>query len=187
MNDQDNKKAAGDITEEAAIMFHNGRYDVALAMFEKALALDPKNVRALGGKSLTLTQLGRAEEALAMAQEAVACDARYAPSYTALAYAYHRLGREAEAESAFRKAIELNPDGLDAGKVLYNFACYWAERGEEEKCQYYLKKAFALVAQHTLDHAPNDPDLARFAQKPWFKELLAEAKLARRRSKTDKN
>jgi len=184
VKEQEKKQAAEQITAEAAIVFHNGRYAAALAMFDKALALDAGNVRARGGRSLALTQLGRAVEALEAAQEAVRGDPSYAPSYTALAYAYHRLGRNDEAEKAFEAAIRLNPTGADAGRVLYNYACYWAERRDEEKCRSYLARALEFVEDHTLDHAPNDPDLARYVATEWFREMLAAAKKARLRAKS---
>jgi len=170
------ERAAAEITAEASKIFQLGRFDEALTMYERAIALDPRNARAHGGRSLSLTQLGRHEEGLAAAAAAVDAAPAYSPSYTVLAFCHHRLGREAEALAAFEKALALGPE---EPRVLYNVACYWAEMGDEAKCRGFLARAFDVVEPHTLDLAPRDPDLARFAGQEWFRELLAAAKRKR--------
>ncbi len=172
--------AAAVLAAEGAIIFHNGFYAEALTIFEKAISLEPDNARAHTGRSLTLAQLGDPGEGLRAAEDAVRADPRHAPAYTALAFCHHRLGREEEARAAFEQALALEPD---EPRVLYNYACYWAELANEEKCRAYLARAFPVVADHTLDHARNDPDLARYVDTTWFRELLADAKRRRRRAR----
>ncbi len=180
-DDEKKRRADADaITAAAAIIFHNGRYAEALEMFDRAVAMDFYNARAQGGRCLALTQLGRPDEALHAAEIAIGCDPSYAPSYTALAYCYHRLGKPEEAQKAFERALALDPD---EPRVLYNVACFWAERRDEGKCRTYLERAFRVVENHTLDHAANDPDLARYAEKEWFRELVTAAKLRRARAR----
>lgn len=174
---RDPREESAALAADAAIHFHNGRYSQALEMFDRAIALDDTNVRAFGGRSLVMVQLGQPAAAIHNAELALGLDPSYAPNYTVLAYCYHRLGREKEAQETFEKALALQPN---EPRVLYNYACYWAELRDEEKCRTYLERAFHHVAYHTLEHAPNDPDLAIYAKSEWFRELLAKAKQARR-------
>jgi Flp pilus assembly protein TadD len=177
----DIRSQAESLAAEAAVLFHNGRYEAALRLFEAAIRIDDGNARAHTGKSLVLAQLGRPGEGLRAAEDAVGRGGgKSATAYTALAFCYHRLGREDEAQASFERALVFQPD---ESRVLYNYACYWAELGDEDKCREYLARAFPAVEDHTLDHAPHDPDLARYVNKDWFRELLAAAKVARRNSR----
>jgi len=174
----DTRAQAKRFAEEAARLFQYNKFSEALASAEKALALDPNLGRAHLGKSLSLAQLGFPEEGLRAAEEGIRRDPAYALVYTAAAICLHRLGRDEEARAHFAKALELRPDHP---QVLYNYACYWAEKGNEDECRKYLTMSFAnLKTEEFLEEARNDPDLARYVETNWFREIYAAAKKRRR-------
>jgi len=168
--------AAARTIDEAATAFHAGRYDVALEIFDLVLNTNPHPVRAYAGRSLSLAQLGRAQEGLAAADEAIRLNSSYARAYSARAFCLHRLRRHDEALQAFDRAIQLAPDDHT---ILYNAACAWAERGDEAKCREYLEAALAQDDGSLVDRVAFDPDVARYADKEWFREALAKFKKRR--------
>ena len=52
------------LIEEGLNLFELGKYEESLLYFDKSLALEPGNLRALGSKGATLGRLGRYEEAI---------------------------------------------------------------------------------------------------------------------------
>jgi protein O-GlcNAc transferase len=168
---------AATMLEEALAQFLAGRYAEALEAFEKALRVNHRHVRAHAGRSFSLAQLGRADEGLAAAEEAVRLNPHYARGHSAKAVCLHRLRRRGEAQTAYERAIELAPD--DAA-ILYNFACFWAEVGDENRCRHHLTRALRWDDGQVAAHAPNDPDMARYRNADWFREAIAGAKKLRR-------
>ena len=65
--------------------------------------------RSPTARALELLRTGHAKEAVEVLQAQLARDPRSAQVSTDLGYALARLGRDAEAETAFQKAIELDP------------------------------------------------------------------------------
>lgn len=173
----DDLHAAAKTLEEGITHFLAGRYDAALAAFERTLAINDRHVRAHAGRSFSLAQLGRPDEGLAAAEEAVRLNAAYVRGYSAFAICLHRLHRRAEAQTAYERAVELAPDDPAA---LYNFACFWAEVGNEEKCREYLTRALTHDDGQVVGHVAKDPDMARYRNADWLRELIAAAKKARR-------
>ena len=100
---------------------HN-RYDfdweAADSSFRRALELEPGNAMALrraGAQSLTL---GRIKESIDLANKAIERDPLRPGSYVNLGLNLLADNRDAEAEAAFRKALELEPDGVAFHQLL---------------------------------------------------------------------
>jgi TolB-like protein len=100
---------------------HN-RYDfdweAADSSFRRALELEPGNAMALrraGAQSLTL---GRIKESIDLANKAIERDPLRPGSYVNLGLNLLADNRDAEAEAAFRKALELEPDGVALHQLL---------------------------------------------------------------------
>ncbi len=174
------KDAAGERRREAAALtqrgielYFRGHYEKALVLIEQALALEATFVRAYTAKAHCLAELGKAAEGLAAAAQALALAPTSAIGYSARAVCKHRLRDDAGAEADYRKSLELAPDDF---RVYYNFACYWAEHGDEEQCRTYLRHALELGPASFADIAGDDPDLARYNRTEWFRELVAEIK-----------
>lgn len=146
-----------------------GRYPQALESFVKALEIDPREPRALMGRSLALTRLGRYDEALAAADAIfdVEMDSPY--GYNARAVCYQAMGQLEEARTAFEKSVEFGPN--NAGNH-YNFACFWASAGEPARCREYLARALELEPRLNVI-AATDIDLKPYRTEDWFLELVS--------------
>lgn len=147
----------------------SGRYRNALRAFEDAIDLDPRDVRALLGRSLALTRLGNYDEALHAADGIFELEADSAHGYNARAVCYHAMGMETEAEEAFRKAIMFGPD---VPGNYYNFACYWASLGNAGQCREFLRRAIELDPRLNV-LAATDVDFSRYRMEDWFLEIIA--------------
>lgn len=167
------RRRAAALTQYGIDLFFKCCYAEALECLEEALALDPSAVRSYCGKALCLAQMGDARGAFEVAQRAVELDPHSPIAYTTRALCYHRVGMQDEAIADYTRAIELDPTNYI---VYYNFGCYWAERGQEEKCREYLELAFEMAPGHFADSARLDPDLARYSRREWFLHLIAELK-----------
>jgi tetratricopeptide (TPR) repeat protein len=88
-----------------------GRYDDALADFNRVTETDPNRFQAIDSRGETYLLLGRYDEALADFNRAIEIDPREAWLITGRGRAYRLLGRYDEALADFNRAIELDPNG----------------------------------------------------------------------------
>ena len=166
-------REAAALTQQAVDRFFRGDYEVALNLVEDSLSLNPRYGRTYCAKALCLLQLGQARDALQCTRFALELNDGDAVAYTTRAMCSHRLGDRDGAEADFERAIELGPDDY---RVFYNAACYWAERGDEEKCRELFTTSMALSPAAFASVAAVDPDLARYSRREWFRDVLAEVR-----------
>ncbi|CDG85784.1 tetratricopeptide repeat family protein [Janthinobacterium agaricidamnosum NBRC 102515 = DSM 9628] len=115
---------------QAWVRESQGSYDEALAITEKALALDPLNLFALFGKVDLLTRMRRydaAEQSIAQAMRAYPKERQFSDSLGKLRYLQNNY---AAAEQAFRRSIALEPDAVYAYANL-NQALLRQDRSDE--------------------------------------------------------
>jgi TolB-like protein/tetratricopeptide (TPR) repeat protein len=86
-------------------------WEAADASFRTALDLEPGNAQALRDASVQARTVGRSNEAIDLANKAIERDPLRPNSYNNLGRALQAVNRDTEAEAAFRKALELDPDG----------------------------------------------------------------------------
>ncbi len=86
-----------------------GRFEDALAAYDRALALDPDDFCAHSNRGAALLALGRFEDALAAFDRALALDPDNAAIHTNRGAALHALGRFEDALAAFDRALALDP------------------------------------------------------------------------------
>jgi adenylate cyclase len=86
-----------------------------LGQADRALALDPNNVRAYAAKSFYLYISHRPAESLGAANAGLAIDPNYASLYAARRGAELSLGRYAEAKADMEQAMRLSPRDPDIG------------------------------------------------------------------------
>lgn len=120
-----------------------GRYDEAMAQYERLLAVDPRHALAHSNLSSVFRLLGRNEEAVAAATRAVAIDPTYADAYNNVGTALHALDRDEEALNWFAKAVHLKPDD---SKAPSNIGVVLRELGRLDEA--------LLAFDHALDLAP---------------------------------
>lgn len=82
----------------------------AIAGFNKALELDPKNLTAYGNRGVAKANLGRSDEAIADYDRVLELDPNYAKAYMNRGVARARLGQHQEAIADLDKAIDLDPN-----------------------------------------------------------------------------
>jgi len=123
----------------------------ALPLFEKALALDPKEQDVPSIYSyigLCLKDLGQYREAIAAVQKAEALDRERTDVYNLMGYCYYRLREHEEAIACFKRVLELNP----ASAIDYaNIGSNYRDMGEREKAARYYR--LALELDPTIDFA----------------------------------
>jgi tetratricopeptide (TPR) repeat protein len=107
-------KARGGLAASRAAIsaFHGGRLDIAVALYDEALAADPDNAYLQNLRAYSLFRLGRIREALDGERLSVAADPNYAWGYFDLARflcaaSPHSLN---EAKQAAAKAIALREE-----------------------------------------------------------------------------
>ncbi|MCX8159841.1 MAG: sulfatase-like hydrolase/transferase [Candidatus Saccharicenans sp.] len=121
-----------------------GRYDEALELMEKALAIDPDFPAALSNRGFALLMKARLEKsrltldrAVDSFKEAISKNRAYAPAYNGLGAAYRTAGDSEAAISCWLQALQLDP-GLD--QVLYNLGYAYLEKGDKDRAREYLQR-----------------------------------------------
>ena len=94
-------------------MAYDWDWAAADASFRRALDLEPGSAAALAYASNQAAAFGRRSEAIDLGNKAIARDPLRPHAYFILGYVLLAANRDAEGEVAFRKALELDPDGPD--------------------------------------------------------------------------
>jgi len=81
----------------------------ALVAFEKAIKLNPKDVRSWNGKGLALLELGKIENAIKVFEKAIKLNPKDWYPWRGKGFGLLELNKTKEAIKAFDKAIKLNP------------------------------------------------------------------------------
>ena len=97
---------------------HDWDWAAADASFRRALELEPGSAQALRQVSAQAMTLGRWSEAIDLANKAIGRDPLRPNSYSNLGNALLAANRDTEAEAAFRKALELDPDGASRHRTI---------------------------------------------------------------------
>jgi len=95
-----------------------GEEAAAVAAFEKAVTLRPRDARLRNSYANVLYQMNRYDAAREQAGEALSLDPRFAEAQVTLANIAYAAGRFEEAEQDYRKAITLNPQNTNAWRSL---------------------------------------------------------------------
>ncbi|NIL98163.1 MAG: tetratricopeptide repeat protein, partial [Planctomycetales bacterium] len=157
-----------DLQTSLAIMAENaGRAEQAASHLNKALAHDPKNLKALLTYAHLLERQGRLPEALSKYEQAIQAHPNSSQALNDLGLCLARTGRVTEALQPLGRAIELQPQ-----RPLYrnNMATVLTELGRTDEALAHLKVVHPLPVAHynlgTLLHRRNQNQQAaqQFAQ-----------------------
>jgi|GEM_PF-2049966 len=94
--------------DKAKISHNQGKVNDALALFDKAIEINPDFVAAWDGKGNILNELGKYDEAIKAFERATELDPKSLSSWYGKGKALETLGRTAEAKVAFAKAIGID-------------------------------------------------------------------------------
>jgi tetratricopeptide (TPR) repeat protein len=101
----------------AVVQAARGRNDLALASYDRALALRPEQPDALNNRGNALLALGRVDEAIASYDRALFARPDFPEAHCNRGSALEKLQRWDEALASYDRALALRPDYADA---LYN-------------------------------------------------------------------
>jgi TolB-like protein/class 3 adenylate cyclase/Tfp pilus assembly protein PilF len=133
---------------------HDRNWRGADASFQRALELAPGNALVLRNAAILAACLGRQSESIALVRRAATLDPLSVPVQHLLGHRCLYAGFLDEAEAAFRKTLELNPQG--------NFTHYWLgmthlARGQREEALKEFKQeqneVFMLLGRTVGEHA----------------------------------
>ena len=193
--DHDSIKA-NDLLVEGKKQYDAGKYEEAVASFDKAIEIKPEFADVWNSKGEALRALKKYEEAIASYDKAIETDPKNADACVNKGFVLGRkLDRHNDAIASFDKAIEIDPKNADAwnhkGNAIYYFSrfddaivCYdkateidpeqsvfWSNRGD---ALLQLKKYEEAVA--SFDKALEIPN--SFAD-AWRKKAFALRRLER--------
>jgi len=119
-----------------------GRYDDAMARFQRALQLDPSFPTASMDSGILLMERGHYDEARPLLEHALDQDPYLAEAWNALGVIESSRNRPQAAIGAWRKAVDVDPRMVDA---LYNLGLMLGRTGDREGAIEALKRYAPLV------------------------------------------
>lgn len=126
----------------------HGRYESALADYERSVSFDPKFARAYIEMGTSYLQLKKHAEAEAAFKQAMSIDNDSCAS-CGLGMVYSELRRYEEADKAFKKAISLSPNDVCAFEQSGRMYYY---QGKYQKAIEVFKQASTLQPRATTYH-----------------------------------
>ncbi len=122
-----------------------GRFEDALASYERALAINPRNSDALRNRGDALCDLGRRDEAMASYSKALAINAGDVGAWVNRGLLLRDLGRPIEALTDLDKAISIDPQDFDAWN---NHGVVLAQLDRQAEALAHYDRALALCPGH---------------------------------------
>ncbi len=158
------------------------RFNEAIECYEKALKINPNNVKAWNNKAFALHNLNRLEEAIECYDEALKIDPNFTSALQNKAFALRTLNRLEEAIECDEKTLKINPNDFGVWNNK-GFCLHQLNRSDEAiECydksleinpnffEAWANKGFTLESLDRLDEAaecynkaleiyPNHPDM----------------------------
>ena len=108
--------------------YYKGEYSKAIEYYDKALAIDSKNVDAWINKGSAFDGLGKYDEAIRCVDKALEIDEKYVNAWRVKGVVLYSLGKYDEAIKCYDKALEIDEKYVDAwnnkGIALYSLGKY---------------------------------------------------------------
>jgi Flp pilus assembly protein TadD len=134
-------KEAVELLRKGRVYAQRTKYKEAMAYYNKALSIDPKNPEGWYLRALVLIDTGRPEEALADCDKALSLNQNYSDAYSKKALALINLERFEDAVLAATRASSLN--GNDAMAWYIKGVCL-DELGKSDEAQEAYGKSLEL-------------------------------------------
>ena len=116
------RPTAADYTARGNALYHQGAYQRAVDMFQAALALDPRAVKARNNLGSAYLQLAMDDRAAAAFQEVLRLDDAYGLAYYNLACVQARAGNAESAAAYLRQAAAIEPEARAWARTDSDFA-----------------------------------------------------------------
>jgi tetratricopeptide (TPR) repeat protein len=92
----------------------NGAYDQAIADYDEAIRLDPRDVKAYNNRGLAWMMKSAFDRALADLDQAIRLNPKYEDAFVNRGGVYYRKGNYANAVADYAEAVELAPNDTEA-------------------------------------------------------------------------
>lgn len=122
-------------------LMHLGRRGDAVACFDTALEIDPKNLHALTNQGVLLAEEARPHDALQYYERALSIDPNSSLTWNNKGRALQALRRIDEAKGCYQRALQIDPRSALA---LGNMGWLLAEAGRHEEALVWLDKALGV-------------------------------------------
>jgi tetratricopeptide (TPR) repeat protein len=129
-----------------------GEWEEVAKLYGERLAIDPKDDDLRLRHIQALRESGKTNDALEAARALLAKDGKNAAAFNALGLVYYRMNKLPLAESAFRRAIELEPKAKSTAAVWNNVGLVALARGNDQDAFQAFEKASALDGDHREAH-----------------------------------
>jgi tetratricopeptide (TPR) repeat protein len=136
-----------DLEESGAAAVRNQNYELAVQLFQRVLALDPKHKGAWNNLGRAYLGMQKADDAARAFQKAIEADPYDEFAYDNLGLAYWRQRKYDEAAGAFRKQLEINPLDEFAHGSLGAMYVEWEKYGDAVP---ELEKAASLKPENAF-------------------------------------
>jgi tetratricopeptide (TPR) repeat protein len=127
----------------------NGRSDVAISYYRKALEINSFFAEAHNNLGLLLAKSGRTDEAIDHYQKALAINPNYEKTLNNFGNLLSDLGRTNEAMTYYRKALEIDPN---YDEVHYNFGIVLMQAGQTDEAIVHFQKALEINPTRSEGH-----------------------------------
>lgn len=109
-------------SDRGMTLYREKRYEEALAEFQAAARLDPKDAQAANNVGFVHFRRGEYADAVKWLEKTLALDPQRAVAFLNLGDAYDKLGRKPDAAKAYGRYLALLPNGPAAGTVKEKLA-----------------------------------------------------------------
>jgi tetratricopeptide (TPR) repeat protein len=169
----DNPQDAQAYVSRARALNTLGRLDDSASDYQKAIAIAPNNMFAIGGLGQARFRQKQYAEAETLLAKAIGMGFRNSINYGQLAFSQMALNKNTEAIRSYESAFEVGiPPGPNTrGVAYYNMGCAYARLKDLDKAFEMLAKAIdeGFVDRNTFE---TDTDLAALRSDTRFAQLL---------------
>jgi predicted O-linked N-acetylglucosamine transferase (SPINDLY family) len=138
-----------DVLSRARQLHAAGQLANALAVYDRAIAADPRHAAAFCGRGDVLMDLGRMPLAIASYELAIELDPGHVDAHDFKGIALAQCGRMDEALASFDRAIALSPDNVN---TIGNRANLLLAMGRREEALSGFERAIALFPDFAVAH-----------------------------------
>jgi len=127
----------------AVLLMREDNVQLAIAEYERALAIDPRHALAHNNLGVALDGIGNHQRASEEFRKAIATDPRYVEAHFNLGLSYFRLGDNLRATRQFEKALELEP--RQASDPYVQLGNLYLQQGKRDRAVEAFKRAIAAM------------------------------------------
>lgn len=160
---------ANDYVEQGKAFYFEARYDDALTSYDRAVQLEPDNVRAWFGRGATLAKLQQVDGAIVAYDQAIQIKPDFFEAWFGRGTALTKLQQIDGAIAAYEKAIQIKPDFFLA---WFSKARCHALQNNLELALDNLQQAMKLNPDKTKDVARTDAAFESMREYEPFRKLM---------------